>query len=170
MPPLKASCGTGGFCKISVLLVIIGLAAMAFRWSREAPRRNALDSLVHLNALVAGASQGTVSDVVVFPDLMKEKSREQASRWLRDVLRDELSPEGVAALRKEGDFGKLTDLFPEHALSWAKAAGAAPDECLALRMDRAGVTAEVVLVPGPHGFRISRCNNVKQMASPTLEQ
>jgi hypothetical protein len=75
-------------------------------------------------------------------------------------------------LRKHGDYGPLTNLFPAEAEAWAKEAGVNAGDCLAFRLERPGLRAEVVLAQvGPdrragRSFKIVRVNNVKQLAEP----
>ena len=89
-------------------------------------------------------------------------------RWIADVLRDEVSAEGLAELRRHARFGPLAEVFPDEAKRWADTASVPVGECVAFRMERDGLRAEVVLHRTPAGFRILRCNNVKQMAPPAL--
>ena len=67
-------------------------------------------------------------------------------------------------------------MFPAEAEGWARQAGVNPDDCVAFKLDRNGLRAEVVLLkpstlgsqsstPEP-SHRIVRVNNVKQMAEP----
>jgi hypothetical protein len=94
-------------------------------------------------------------------------------RFIRKALRDEISPEGLVLLKKEGTFGPLTTVFPKEATNWAAQAGVKPEDCLAFRLDRTNsLRAEVVLARVPDSppatrasllpsFRILRCNDVK---------
>ena len=38
------------------------------------------------------------------------------------------------------------------------------EDCVAFKMERAGIRAEVVLLREGETYRVVRCNNVKQMA------
>ena len=67
-------------------------------------------------------------------------------------------------LQREGSFGLLRTLFPAEAEKWAKQAGVKPEDCVAFKMERTGVRAEVVLLREGQTLRVVRCNNVKQMA------
>jgi hypothetical protein len=93
----------------------------------------------------------------------------EQTEFITKALRDELSAEGLEALRKGAQFGPLKELFPAEADAWASQAGVKAEDCVGLRMERNGIRAEVVLVRSPNHesrppFRIVRCNNVKQMA------
>ena len=48
---------------------------------------------------------------------------------------------------------------------WCQQSGIDMDNCVAFKMERAGIRAEVVLVREGETYRVVRCNNVKQMAS-----
>lgn len=147
------------------LLVIILLATVAaFLWSAGNTKRSSLKTLSNLERVVNGDNQLVLQSMVILPETARNKSQAEADQWLRDVLRDEISKAGIRELKRSARFGSLTEIFPETATVWAEAAGRPPDECFAFRMERNGVTAEVVIVPDANGFRISRCNNVKQMA------
>lgn len=151
----------GKLVSILILAVAIGVSVW---WLSGDSKRSSLKALSRLEELVSDSNQVIPQDLVILPESAKSKPHAEANQWLREVLRDELSNDGIRELRRSARFGSLTTVFPERASTWAEAAGASPDDCYAFRMDRNGVTAEVVLVPGPNGFRISRCNNVKQMA------
>jgi len=82
-------------------------------------------------------------------------------------------------LKRDGAFGPLANLFPAEAETWAKQAGVKPEDCVAFKLERNGLRAEVVLVRTPDsplvprpsslpGYRILRCNNIKQLAQPPL--
>ena len=98
------------------------------------------------------------------PAAAAEKSPAEQTRWLSEILRDEISPEGLAELQRHGRFGPLAEVFPDEANRWAESARLPVESCVAFRMERDGIRAEVVLHQTPAGFRVVRCNNVKQMA------
>lgn len=56
------------------------------------------------------------------------------------------SPEGVAATRKNGRFGLLREVFPADADAWAKAFAVDADDCVAFKMERGALRAELVLI------------------------
>lgn len=148
---------------VSILILAVAVGASVL-WLSGDSKRSSLKALSRLEELVSDSNQVIPQDLVVLPEAAKSKTQAEANQWLRDLLREELSSEGIQSLKRSAQFGPLPEIFPETASMWAKSAGYRPDECFAFRMDRDGVTAEVVFVPGPQGFRISRCNNVKQMA------
>lgn len=74
------------------------------------------------------------------------RTRAEQIEFISKALRDELSREGLVVLKKEGRFGSLNELFPAEADVWAVQAGVKPEDCVAFRMERNGLRAEVVLV------------------------
>lgn len=73
---------------------------------------------------------------------------------------------------KKATFGTLRQLFPVQADRWAQQARVNPEDCIAFRMERDGIQAEVVMLKPSTTeivYRILRCNNVKQMASEKSE-
>ena len=44
-------------------------------------------------------------------------------------------------------------------------AGVEVDNCVAFRMERGGIRAEVVLASAKNSYRVVRCDNVRQMAT-----
>ncbi|MBI4327376.1 MAG: hypothetical protein HY674_19245 [Chloroflexi bacterium] len=109
------------------------------------------------------------------PSAISSRTVPEQIEFITKALRDEISPEGIEMLRKRGQFGPLKDLFPIEAGGWAKQAGVGVEDCVAFKMERNGLRAEVVLMKpstlnsqpstAEAHFRILRCNNVKQMAS-----
>lgn len=147
------------------VFIMVGVGFAVWRIT-STPKKVSFQVLSRLEDFVSNHKRPIPQELVVLPAVLADKSPSEREQWLRDVLRDEISKEGIQVLMKSARFGSLADLFPESAHTWARAAGAKPEDCYAFRMDRDGITAEVVLVPGPDGLRISRCNNVKQMAYP----
>ncbi len=160
-------------CGIALLfLSLVGLGV--YWWIHDAPRRASLDSLVRLETAVHSGSGAELLNLVVLPAAVRSRAAPEQSEFLTKALNDEISPEGLAALSQRGTYGPLKMLFPAEAESWADQAGVHPDDCVAFKLERNGLRAEVVLVkPPPRGsqiynpdtpYRIVRLNNVKQMA------
>ena len=118
----------------------------------------------------------------MLPRALEGRAPWEQAEFIRKSLRDEVSAEGVEALRKHGAYGPLQQLFPAEAEAWAKQAGVKAEDCVAFKLERHGQLCEVVLIRGggslksevggqksetSDGFRIVRCNNVKQMALPS---
>ncbi len=56
--------------------------------------------------------------------------------FLTKALRDEISAEGIGALKKDGAFGPLRKMFPTEAETWANQAGVKAEDCVAFKMER----------------------------------
>jgi hypothetical protein len=105
-----------------------------------------------------------VADVVIPPALSQRTISEQAE-FIRKALRDEVSPAGIAELNKGAAFGPLREIFPAQADRWSQQAGVNVDDCVAFRLERSGVQAQVVIYRNGSDFRILRCVNVSRLAS-----
>lgn len=110
------------------------------------------------------AQTADILDLVAVPSSIVAQSKSDQGAAIRDLLRDEVSSDGLEAIKKGAVFGPLADVFPEDAARWADDARVPVAECVAFRMERNHTRAEVVLHQTPTGYRILRCNNVKQMA------
>lgn len=120
-----------------------------------------------MSTLVKTLESGSPAElvrIVRVPDSLGDKTLAEQAQWLRDVLREEIDQDGLAELRSHGLHGPLLELFPESATAWTVGSGVSPENCLAWRMERSGVTAEVVYTNSPEGVRFLRINNVGQMA------
>jgi len=166
--------------RLGVAVLGVALAAVVFwrlHWRQEEPRRISLEALAQLNTNLRSGSADKLLNVLVVPQALANRTRAEQIDFIRKVLRDEISPEGIYALRRHGTFGPLKDLFPKEAAGWASQAGVAPEDCVAFKMERpSGFRAEVVLVKatalGQQSSakpvcRILRCNNVQQLAAVT---
>jgi hypothetical protein len=151
------------------VIVLLAVAWFTFdRYQRGAPRRSAVSALAGLHSALAGRDTASALSQVEIPAAIAGKPPTEQQRWLGEMLQDEISAEGLAALTRQGRFGPVAELFPGEARRWADTARVPVEECVAFRMERDGLRAEVVLHRTPAGYRIVRCNNVKQMAPPAL--
>lgn len=160
------------------LLVVALMTIAACWWVHDTPRRQSLASLTRLDNALHSANRAGLLDLLVIPAAVQSRTAPEQSEFLVKALNEEISPEGLAALRKRGDYGPLRELFPAEAETWAKQAGVNPDECVAFKLERQGLRAEVVLVrpsivntqisTREPSYRIVRLNNVKQMADTNL--
>jgi hypothetical protein len=136
--------------------------------------RVSIESLQRLDqALQTGSGPALLENLVLGPALNSRTPAEQIE-FVSKALRDEISAEGLKVLSREGQFGPLTNVFPQEASAWAAQAGVRPEDCMAFRLERNGQRAEVVLARNPSlqpsasglqaSFRILRVNNVKQLA------
>ncbi len=158
---------------ISLLLLIVAGGVWLW-WKKDEPRRTALAPLQNLaNALHRGDSTKLL-EAVSIPEAIRGRTTAEQAEFLNKALRDEISPEGLKVLRREGEFGSLTNLFPAEAKIWAEQAGVNPEDCVAFKLERNGLRAEVVLaydsaLRAPNSaLKIVRCNNVKQLAAAKL--
>lgn len=154
-----------GVWTISAAAALIAFAAIYFQHA-WAPRRRALQSLQRLQTAVFSNDGGAILSAVRLPEHISRLKAPEQAEWAETLLRAELSPRGLIEMQKHARFGRLLDLFPDEGSRWATAAGAPADRCLAFRMERAGIRAEVVLEPTSADYRIIRCNNVAAMAAP----
>lgn len=161
---------TTGIALAVMLILGIGL----YWWRCDAPRRESLASLSRLHTALEANDRTELLALLVILAAIQDRTAAEQTEFLVKVLHDELSPAGLAVLRRAGDFGPLNRLFPAEAEAWAQQAGVNPVGCVALRLERHGFRAEVVLLKpanldsqsstGDAPHRIVRVNNVKQMA------
>jgi hypothetical protein len=161
---------------IFLLLLAVVLGATLYWRIHDAPRRESLASLTRLDTALHSGSRTELLDLLVIPAVVRNRTAPEQSEFLAKALNDEISPEGLAVLKQHGAFGPLKKLFPAEAETWAAQAGVSSDECVAFKLDRNGLRAEVVLVKpstlnpqpstGEAPYRIVRVNNVKQLATP----
>lgn len=164
---------------LSAFLVAAFIGGAAYWWwVHDAPRRQSLDSLSRLDAVLHSANRTDLFQLLVVPAAVQGRTKSEQSEFLVKALTDEISPEGLAVLRKQGTYGPLRKLFPAEAEAWAKSAGVNADDCVAFKLERNGLRAEVVVLkPSPFNspssasppiYRVVRLNNVKQLADTNL--
>ena len=158
---------------VASLLVVV--AAVWLRWKDGEPRRLAIQTLSQLDTALRTGNSPDLLKLICTPAAIQGRTAPEQAEFLTKALADEISPEGLAVLQREGSFGPLTNLFPVEAAQWAKQAGVKPEDCVAFKLERNGLRAEVVLArpstlnsQPSTGFRVLRCNNVKQLAQPRL--
>lgn len=151
---------------------IIGVVALTFatacflclKWKQDARRRHAFQTVQTFAAALNSGDADALLKTVVLPAALSGRTAAEQAEFLTKALRDEISSEGLAVLRKHGKFGRLPELFPAEAAAWAAQAGVNPEHCVAFRLDRDDLRVEVVLVRAGDVYRVVRCNNVKQLA------
>lgn len=148
------------------LLVIVG-GLSCFFWKQGEPRRNSIKTLNDFSHALNSEDSAALLESVVLPRAFQGETISEQSEFLVKALHDEISPSGVLALKHHAAFGSLEKIFPDKAAAWCKQANVNPDDCVAFKMERAGICAEVVLVREGNAYRVLRCNNVKQMAENT---
>ena len=153
-----------------MLLVGVGSLVWYGQWRQDAPRRECLESLTQLESALKAGTPALLQDLVQLPAALQSRTPTERTEFLAKALRDEISDEGLAVLKKQGRFGPLTSLFPAEATAWATQAGVKPEDCFAFRLDRTNAPrAEVVLLKPSTlnaqpstAFRLVRVNNVTQ--------
>lgn len=147
----------------------VGLGGLVWlaHWHAGNPRRASLVALEHLDSCLRSGSSSALLEQIVLPVALSVRTPAEQAEFITKALRDELSPAGLALLKREGRFGPLTNLFPAEAQSWTAQAGVKLEDCVAFRLDRPNSPrAEVVLVRDPDSplapFRLLRVNNVRE--------
>lgn len=103
-------------------------------------------------------------DTILIPVAIQSRTQAEQEQFLAKALTDEISPAGVVALKRHAEFGPLKSIFPNEAPVWCSQAGVNVDDCVAFKMQRAGIQAEIVLVREGQNYRVVRCKDVRQMA------
>ena len=168
---------------ISLSILVLTLLVWVFTLpKRPTPRSQALSAVQEFNVALQSPDPDRLLRQLALPGVLKGKTAAEQVEFVRKALTDEISDAGIEVLRREGRFGPLTELFPEQAAQWSRQAGVSAADCLAFRLEKHGIVAEVVLLKSPAPglqdasvarselshvtFRVLRCNNVKQMAIP----
>lgn len=107
---------------ISFLLLLPIIAGGAGLWRKKGgPRRTSIQTLQRLDkTLKAGDASGLI-DVVSFPATIRDRTPAEQTEFLTKALSDEISPEGLLVLQRDGAYGPLRNLFPTEAsacFSW----------------------------------------------------
>ena len=151
---------------VAILVLLAGLYVWRGQPHRDTPRRVAIESLQELDKALGAADAEALLKAVLLPPAVADRTPAEQAEFLRKALADEVSPEGIKVLARDGAFGPLKQVFPGEANRWAAAAGVNPADCVAFRLERNGITAEVVVATNLAPPKVLRCNNVKQMAVP----
>lgn len=152
-------------------VVVVSLACIAgvlFRRHRQAnaPRHAAAEYARQFAQRLNGPGSpgNALREMVLLPPVYGQRTTQEQEDFVRKALKDEISDEGLGVLSRIADFGPLPEVFPDKADVWTKPHGIAAEDCVAFRASRDGLTAELVLLRFQGGYRIVRCNNVKQLA------
>jgi hypothetical protein len=134
--------------------------------------------LTQFDRALQSGDHNALQNLVILPAAVIGKTDAEQVEFLTKALHDEISPEGLVVLKREGQFGRLQQQFPQESGAWAQQAGVKTEDCVAFKLERNGIRAEVVLartssIQNPKsgiisGYRIVRCNNVKQLAAAKL--
>jgi hypothetical protein len=152
--------------KLGVVFAVTGLAAWAaiLFWQHGQPRRQALLEVSKLADTLANNHGAELLDTILIPVAIQSHTQSEQEQFLAKALADEISPAGVEALKGHAKFGPLKAIFPDEAPVWCSQAGVNADDCVAFKMERGGIRAEIVLVHEGQNYRVVRCKDVKQMA------
>jgi hypothetical protein len=162
---------------VLALLIVAASVIWLWRWKQDEPRRTAIHALEDFTMALQSRNSDNLLRAVVLPAAIQGRTAPEQIEFHTKALQDEISAEGLAVLKREGQFGLLTNLFPAEAHAWTTQAGVKPEDCIAFKLERNGLRAEIVLVrdsllpstldprPSTPDFRIVRCNNVKQLAN-----
>ena len=151
--------------KISaVALLVIAGSLLCLLWKQGEPRRDSIKTLNVFSHALVSEDSAVLLDKIVLPRAFQGDTISEQSEFLIKALHDEISPGGVLAIKRHAAFGSLEKIFPDETAAWCKQANVNPDNCVAFKMEHAGIRAEVVLVREGNVYRVLRCNNVKQMA------
>ena len=134
-------------------------------WQKGKSRRAALQSVSQLASNLMNPNSSKLLDTIVIPAVVSDRTPAEQREFIVKALADEISSEGVQALKQHAEFGPVKSVFPNDYSKWCEQVGAKPDDCVAFKMEHAGILAEVVLLHEGDAYRIIRCNNVKQMAN-----
>lgn len=158
----------------AVAFLVLTAGFLWWRWKQDELRRVSLNALQRLDAALRSTDNGSLLETLLLPASLQSRTPAEQTEFIRKALADEISPAGLAVLRRECRFGPLKEIFPQEAQVWAKQAGVKAEDCVAFRLEQNGQRCEVVLVrpssirhPASSiqpTFRILRCNNVAQMA------
>lgn len=144
----------------AVLVVTSGI----LYWQHGQLRRVASQTLYKLASAQMNPNGSDLLDAILLPAAVRDMTRMEQQEFVAKALTDEISIGGVLALKRHAEFGALKSVFPDECANWCQQAGVNADACVAFKMERAGIRAEVLLVREGQTYRLVRCNNVKQMA------
>jgi len=143
-------------------LVVVGVVALISVYLvNQGPRKQAIAKLEELEQVIREGNSARLLEIVVLPTVVRDRAPVERDRLLREILKGEVTPEGIEILEREGKWGHLVEVFPEEAARWTEPIGIDPAECVAFRRDGGQFRAEVVLHRDGRGLRIIRCNDVR---------
>lgn len=126
---------------------VLTIAAVAWWqwWKADEPRRESVQALqLFCRALDSGDAAALLQSVHL-PLAITSRTPAEQTEFLTKALREEIPADGTTVLKREGQLGPLTNLFPAEASAWASQAGVAPEDCVAFEMKPNGQRVEVVL-------------------------
>jgi hypothetical protein len=153
--------------RIFSTIVFLALLGAGIKWlSQKRIRDDICHTMNRLNSAVDTADRKVLAELISSPAYLLEKAPEERGLLMMDLLKDEISKEGIEILMREGKYGALQEIFPNEATPWAKSFDVNPEDCVAFRLNRNDLTAELVLHRQTDGsFRVLRCNDIRQLAN-----
>jgi hypothetical protein len=148
---------------VGIVATVLAVISGILFWQHGQPRRVALQEISKLADNLANQHGSELLEIVVMPAAIRSQTPAEKQEFLTKALADEISPEGVLALKNHAQFGLAKLIFPDEYANWCQQAGVDAGDCVAFKMERGGVRAEVLLVHDGQIYRVVRCNNVKQM-------
>lgn len=149
---------------VGIVATVLAVSSGILFWQHGQPRRVALQEVSKLADNLANQHGSELLETIVMPAAIRSQTPAEQQEFLTKALAEEISPEGVLALKHHAQFGLAKSIFPDEYANWCQQAGVDADNCVAFKMERAGIRAEILLVREGQTYRVVRCNNVKQMA------
>jgi hypothetical protein len=156
-----------------LILATIGLAVAAFFALHErilhlqSSRMRAASAAYQLSEAIHRQDGKNTRGFMVAPPVFADHSQVEKGLLTLELLNNEVSAEGLDILANEGEFGPLNTLFPDQASAWLQPYGLSSDACVAFRLKRGQLTAELVLHRQPNGsYKVIRANDIRQLAEP----
>src|SRR5258707_11420212 len=125
----------------TVALLVLASCFLWHSWKQDEPRRNSLTALHDLHDALGSNNADSLLNAIVLPQALQSRTEPEQVEFLRKALQDEISSEGLAALKSKGKFGSLNQIFPREGEAWARQAVAKPEDCVAFKMEEAGIRA-----------------------------
>ena len=138
-----------------VLVVATGLAvgAAVLLWQHGQPRREAVLAVSKLADNLANHRGSELLETIVIPAAIRSQTPGEQQEFITKALADEISPDGVLAMKQHAEYGPAKSIFPAEIATWCQQAGVNSDDCVAFKMERAfeeitaaGGLAEAVVV------------------------
>lgn len=152
---------------IGIIAALIAIALIvSCRLCHKRPpdaRQKAVSFLQNVQSDLARNDVASFLKKIAVPASFQSRTEAEQADFVAKALRDEISPSGVDALLRNGEFGAASVLFPDQAANWASTAGVSIQDCVAFKASKNGIYAEVVIATNAGGYRLVRLNNVKQM-------
>ncbi|PIE17060.1 MAG: hypothetical protein CSA66_06895 [Proteobacteria bacterium] len=142
----------------SLALVFVAVALYACGSSAAPTKEQLAKQLTELSAALQSSDlDAAASHIMLPPDRSIDEMKPMLPRLLE---KREISVEGVKLLIDKGQFGTLTEVFPDKGPKRAERVGANVEECYAFKLDDAEVMARWT----GSEFKIFRLDDVGKLA------